>query len=331
MRAIITALILLVIASTALAQDAAQQAMQMAQQANEQVMQAAQQANQQAMQAAEQANQQAMQFTQQANQQAMDASQSSYWGSVAKPSFSYKSGTYGSMSITVRIKDRTRRTAIFYTTDGWTPTMRSTRYIEPITISKTTKLQAIAVGPNFERSGVAAAIYSLPNARPSETKLVLSHVNAPVPLSDASISILLKRGTPIPLVFTTAVDSKGKEIGDRLPVVLAQNLVIDGVLLADKSEPVLATVMVADPPASSGRPGMLSFTVRSISIAGKTVPLSGFEALEGQPRTKAYNSVAWIPWVGIGGALIHGHDAEIPRGAVLTAYVQRDTMIAPQR
>src|SRR6185437_12692679 len=131
------------------AQDASQMAAQQAMQANQQAMQAAQQATQQAAEAAQQATQQAMQ----ANQQAMQAA----------PRFSKKTGPYRP-GTTVRLKDSTRGAVMYYTTDGWTPTTQSRRYVGPIKLDSSTVLQAIAIAPGHLQSSVAVATYTIPGA-----------------------------------------------------------------------------------------------------------------------------------------------------------------------
>jgi membrane protease subunit (stomatin/prohibitin family) len=170
MRTYLTLLTLALVAAFALAQDPGMQA---AQQATQMATQAAQQANDQMMQAAQQANQQAMQNAQQAAQN----TSSCYRCGAAAPKFSVKPGAY-SAAVTLKVKDSTRGAVIYYTTDGWTPTAASTRYMGPITIDSTTTLQAIAISPYGGRSRVATAVYTL-NGVPPTPPVAQSVVAAP--------------------------------------------------------------------------------------------------------------------------------------------------------
>ena len=77
---------------------------------------------------------------------------------VAKPTFSPAAGRYTEAQ-TVTISCATEGVAIYYTTDGSTPTASSTRYTSPITIEETTTLKAIAVNADGEESLVATAKY----------------------------------------------------------------------------------------------------------------------------------------------------------------------------
>jgi hypothetical protein len=79
---------------------------------------------------------------------------------VATPAFSPGGGSYtGAQSIT--ISDATSGAAIYYTTNGGTPTTSSTRYTGAITVSASETLQAVAVLAGSTNSKVASATYTI--------------------------------------------------------------------------------------------------------------------------------------------------------------------------
>ena len=75
------------------------------------------------------------------------------------PSFSIGTGTF-SASLTVTISEASACATVYYTTDGSTPTAASAVYSSPISISKTTKLQAMAECPGGGSSAVSSATYT---------------------------------------------------------------------------------------------------------------------------------------------------------------------------
>ncbi len=282
-------------------------AVQQAQMASQQAMQAAQQANQQAMQAAQQANQQAVQNAQQSAQNT-----ATYCCGVSRPQLSVKPGAYPA-PVTLRMKDSTRGTIIYYTTDGWTPTPLSTRYTGPITLSSTTTIQAIAVSPQNWQSRVVTATYTIPGSAPAETLVTDFPANA-------AGSPVLMPGTVLPLTFTSAVTSRGLQVGDRLPVGLAQDLKIGGVVVAAKGTPVLATVTQVDHSGIMGLPGTLSFAVHSLTLNdGTTIPLARTATKMGRSRLGAAQATGMV--LPGGGLFVRGENVEIDAGASLTAIV----------
>ena len=77
------------------------------------------------------------------------------------PEFSVKSGNYGSPR-TVEIETETPDAAIYYTTDGSLPSAENGRlYTEPLTVSETTWLRAVAVHPGYADSTVTGTVYSI--------------------------------------------------------------------------------------------------------------------------------------------------------------------------
>lgn len=324
MRTYLTLLMLTVAASFAPAQDpgmmAAQQAAQVAQQAT-------QQANDQMNQAAQQANQTMMQNAQQAAQN----TPSCYRCVAAKPKFSVKPGAYSS-PLKVKLKDSTRGAVIYYTTDGWTPTAASTRYLGAITIASTTSLQAVAISRYGGRSRVATALYALDGV-PSTTPVAppvagaTNAVSNSTPVSSAPAKLLLAQGTAVPFVFASDVTSKTAEVGDKIPLTLAEDLKAGDVVLVKKGTPAAATVTEVDKPGMGGLPGEVFFQVDSLQ-AGTLIKLHGGAAKEGQDKERKAVGLMFIPGAPVG-VFVHGTNAEIKQGAVFTAFVDQDTLLPP--
>ncbi len=279
-------------------------------------MWAAQQANQQAMQAAQQASQQATQDAQQANQQAMQNT-GPVSGHTRQPVFSVKPGTV-KPGTRVRIKCRTHYAAIYYTTNGWTPTVHSRRYTGPIVVSTTTDLQAIAIAPKMGRSLIAGANYTVPGSAPTIEPLVLP--------ADG----LLAAGTRLHLATHATVDSKTAQIGDPIGIVLDQDIKAGATVLARKGTPIQATITLADHAGHAGTPGDLAFEVHFLTIHGTAVPLEGGETLEGANHYARTRRLFLIPVVGLSALAIHGDEAQIQPGMTFTAVVAKDTHLEPQ-
>ena len=85
----------------------------------------------------------------------------SYAGNVAAlPVFDPPAGTYTGTQ-TVKITDATPGAAIYYTTNGTTPTTSSTKYTAPIAVSASTTIKAVAVATGYLNSSVASAAYTI--------------------------------------------------------------------------------------------------------------------------------------------------------------------------
>jgi Chitobiase/beta-hexosaminidase C-terminal domain len=146
---------------------------------------------------------------------------------VEKPTFSVKSGTVAS-GTKVHIKSETHYAALYYSTNGWTPTTQSAKYTGPTTVNSNTHLEVIAVGPNFLRSVVERADYKVPNS--------------PAPVLESTVLVaedgILRAGTPVRVAFAgKEIDSESAAVGDEITVVLDEDVKLGGAALAPKGAP----------------------------------------------------------------------------------------------
>jgi hypothetical protein len=96
------------------------------------------------------------------------AASAAYAFPAAMPVITPAAGTYINNQ-TVSISSSTPGAAVYYTTNGSTPTTASTLYAGPITVSSNQTVQAIAVAAGFNNSNVASSTYTItpPTAAPA--------------------------------------------------------------------------------------------------------------------------------------------------------------------
>jgi hypothetical protein len=89
-------------------------------------------------------------------------------GSAAAPTFSVAAGAYGPAQ-SVALSSATAGAAIYYTTDGSTPTTSSNAYAAPINVTSSMTIKAFAAKATFSDSVVASSIYTIngPAAAPT--------------------------------------------------------------------------------------------------------------------------------------------------------------------
>jgi hypothetical protein len=254
---------------------------------------------------------------QQANQQCNQDQTSAHKIKAAhRPTFSVESGklTAGTM---VSISSSTRNAAIYYTTDGWMPTPESTRYTGPIAINAPTHLQAIAQEPNTAQSLIAQANYTV------------NGPHVPEPEAIAISGSVLHSGTPLRLVTNSMISSNTAQVGDKINLLLDEDLKANGAVVVPKGTPVQATITTTYKAGLYATPGYVAFRATSLTVHGKEIPLRCTEALLGASRLKQALALETIPIAGsIKYAKMRGHEAEIKPGMKLTANVDGEIPIA---
>ncbi|WP_184222511.1 chitobiase/beta-hexosaminidase C-terminal domain-containing protein [Granulicella aggregans] len=111
-------------------------------------------------------------------------------GANTAPTISPAGGSFTTVQ-TVTLSDTTADAAIYYTTDGSTPSTSSTLYTAPITVAASETVRAIAIAAGYPNSSVASATYTLtlsPAATPTFTPAAGTYTSVQsVTISDATI------------------------------------------------------------------------------------------------------------------------------------------------
>ncbi len=216
------------------------------------------------------------------------------------PTFSVAAGTYTTVQ-TVSISDTSTNAAIYYTTDGSTPTNSSTLYAGPITVGVTETINAIATGSGFATSPVASALYTinLPTAATPTFSVSAGTYTAPqaVSITDNTKSALIYYTTD----GSTPTASSTPYAG---PITVGATETINAIAIAsnyNNSAIASATYTINLPAAATPAFSVAAGTytsVQTVSITDSTTGSTIYYTLDGStPTTKStvYSGSIMVP------------------------------------
>ena len=136
---------------------------------------------------------------------------------------------------------------------------------------------------------------------------------APLPANPvpAGFDLTLPNNTPIHLKLSKTVSSETAHVGEAVELVVAEDIVVDGLCVIPSGASAEGVVTEAEPKRRLGKGGKLSLCVKSVRLAdNKTTPARSFEVSAG--TNSAAGSV--LP-------LAHGKDVVFAQGTAITAYI----------
>ncbi|HEY2471184.1 MAG TPA: FN3 associated domain-containing protein [Terracidiphilus sp.] len=206
---------------------------------------------------------------------------------------------------------------IYYTVDGWTPTESSTQYRDPIAVTGNMEIQAFAAEPGKAASPIVGASYTVHGAA------------LPLPLNSEVTGSTVTKGTTIRLQTGNRLTSETANIGDHFYLLLDQNLVMNGNVVAQRGMSVEAVVSAVQRAGNNGKSGVIVFTPMGLSAHGVTIPLSGSFTLVAPDIGSQLNHISDTSFVHVSGPMPPGNEAKIEPGMMLTASVAADTSLNP--
>jgi hypothetical protein len=231
---------------------------------------------------------------------------------AAQPKISVKGGKI-QPGTKVTLTCATPGAVIYYSANGWTPTTSSRRYSGPITIHGSTVLEAFAAAPHMANSVAIQAKYTVTGPEVPVFPLVLP--------ADG----VLRAKSRLHLVTGAAISSKNAKVGDKIDILLDQDIKVGDAVAIPKGTPVNALLTTVQPSRVMGQPGSITFAAQSLSVSGAVIPLQGGERLDGVSHTTR-TVLLWVTFVGsIPAVMEHGGQAEIKPGMKFTVGVATDT------
>jgi hypothetical protein len=163
----------------------------------------------------------------------------------------------------------------------------------------------------------------------TEGSLLVAQPQAESRTATPNRPVLLKEGTEIKLRLHDKVTSKTAVEGDRVNLILDQDLKVGEITVARAGSLAVGTISHADKAGMLGRPGDLGVRFEYRKADDSRVRLRGAKGKQG--RGKEGTAVKLTVLFGPIELTKHGRDAEFKEVTSLVAYVDQDTELSAVR
>ena len=143
------------------------------------------------------------------------------------------------------------------------------------------------------------------------------------PLPSVESAVIIPESTAVKLRLLHSLNSKTAIVDDPLNFVLAEDIAINGKLVARAGASAVGRLRQAKPARVLGRGGQLGVEIQYLKVGRTRVPLRGSQLRSG--ASKESETAALAVLFGVGGLVKHGSEIEIKKGTLFTAYVDEDT------
>ncbi|HXS11644.1 MAG TPA: hypothetical protein VN734_03010 [Acidobacteriaceae bacterium] len=162
-----------------------------------------------------------------------------------------------------------------------------------------------------------------PAGAPVQPLAAATNTNGP----DANGRYMLRDGDDVPLLFAQDISSKTAAEGDPVMFTLADDLKVNGVVVAKEGCKAVGEVTRAEHSGMMGKAGQLSIRMDYLKVGDTKVHLRGMKGKEGASGTTS--TVVLTVLFGPIGLIKHGKNIDIKQGTSLKAFVSDDTPLPP--
>jgi hypothetical protein len=140
---------------------------------------------------------------------------------------------------------------------------------------------------------------------------------------------VLRAGTPVPVVLSEALTTKGKtlKVGQRVQLEVAQDVLLGGQVVIPARSPVEGVLTEVRNKGMWGKSGGIHLAVKSVNINGVNIRLKG--EMDSRGETGTAGVVGAIVVLPIAGFFVTGTSAEMPLNMPGRAMLDQDIALAP--
>jgi hypothetical protein len=140
---------------------------------------------------------------------------------------------------------------------------------------------------------------------------------------------ILRAGSPVPVVLSESLTTKGKglKVGQRVQLEVAQDILLNGRVVIPARSPVEGVLTHVRNKGMWGKSGAIHLTIKAVNINGSNIRLKGDMDSRGETGTAGVvGAIAIMP---VAGFFVTGTSAEMPLNMPGRAFLDQDVALAP--
>ena len=131
-------------------------------------------------------------------------------------------------------------------------------------------------------------------------------------------AVTVAAGLGVPLSLTSEISSSRSRLGDMVPMVVAADVVSDGIVVIPRGTRAFAEITVRSGRGVFGKSGKMEVSFRYLDLDGVRVPLDGAHFQAGEGNT--VGTIGAVVAAGVvGGMVVTGRSANVSERTIFTA------------